>query len=485
MVETLKYLTEECPICFLSYPALNRSKCCGKGICTECFLQLKVSKGSSNRKLEQCSCPFCKTEKYDVMYSGQKSGAEKEAEMQEERKVKEARQRWLEEERKRDVEIARRRSSASMDTLQTSTGSTPTQSSTFDQSQENMTRHSEDDSQVSSSFPSSAERQRRTSERGVLNHQNTTESVHSSERDLPTNNNNSYNNQSHHGSRSLQEQHQDGTNSAVGGVGVGNNRQALGILAEYIPSQLFAMNSEMDLDIDDLMLNQAIFESLVNQDSSPGQDQQQTTNDAERLRQQVEQIHESTSSANDGDHLDIQDLEGNPTLLSEQEAAIRIQRSFRRRASEREATSRQQQHIEQQRNEAATKIQTQFRKVRSLRQLEMQEGSDALARKYGLVLRSPNLKPLRALAAERMQNTLSQDGLVLQTQSHSEQDSVADISMPVQTEQEVKDEEEEDVPAEPDTTDEQVMMRLLSAMSLSADPNQEGAEGESPSLSSD
>ena len=39
------FADEECPICFLNYPALNRSKCCGKGICTECFLQLKVSKG--------------------------------------------------------------------------------------------------------------------------------------------------------------------------------------------------------------------------------------------------------------------------------------------------------------------------------------------------------------------------------------------------------------------------------------------------------
>ncbi|CAM0909085.1 unnamed protein product [Alopecurus aequalis] len=25
---------EECPICFYFYPSLNRSKCCGKGICT-------------------------------------------------------------------------------------------------------------------------------------------------------------------------------------------------------------------------------------------------------------------------------------------------------------------------------------------------------------------------------------------------------------------------------------------------------------------
>ncbi|KAE8774225.1 protein SIP5-like [Hordeum vulgare] len=36
----------ECPICFHFYPSLNRSNCCGKGICTECFLQLMPSKAS-------------------------------------------------------------------------------------------------------------------------------------------------------------------------------------------------------------------------------------------------------------------------------------------------------------------------------------------------------------------------------------------------------------------------------------------------------
>jgi hypothetical protein len=30
---------EACPICTLTYPALNRSRCCGKLICTECYLQ--------------------------------------------------------------------------------------------------------------------------------------------------------------------------------------------------------------------------------------------------------------------------------------------------------------------------------------------------------------------------------------------------------------------------------------------------------------
>lgn len=31
---------EACPICFLHYPLLNTSRCCGKRVCTECFLQV-------------------------------------------------------------------------------------------------------------------------------------------------------------------------------------------------------------------------------------------------------------------------------------------------------------------------------------------------------------------------------------------------------------------------------------------------------------
>jgi hypothetical protein len=45
---------EECPICFLHYPSLNRSKCCTKGICTECFLQMK-----SPNVTRPTQYPFC------------------------------------------------------------------------------------------------------------------------------------------------------------------------------------------------------------------------------------------------------------------------------------------------------------------------------------------------------------------------------------------------------------------------------------------
>ncbi|KAI8097021.1 uncharacterized protein BX664DRAFT_325419 [Halteromyces radiatus] len=49
--------TVECPICFLFYPPfINRTRCCGKVICTECFLQLKRSVDSPSLPIP---CPFC------------------------------------------------------------------------------------------------------------------------------------------------------------------------------------------------------------------------------------------------------------------------------------------------------------------------------------------------------------------------------------------------------------------------------------------
>ncbi|KAI3695308.1 hypothetical protein L1987_78303 [Smallanthus sonchifolius] len=76
---------EECPICFLYYPSLNRSRCCTKGICTECFLQMKTP--NSTRPTQ---CPFCKTLNYAVEYRGVKSKEEKGQEQIEEQRVIEA-----------------------------------------------------------------------------------------------------------------------------------------------------------------------------------------------------------------------------------------------------------------------------------------------------------------------------------------------------------------------------------------------------------
>ena len=60
---------EECPICFLWYRVgLNRSACCRKGICTECFLQMNVSEVSGG--LLGQLCPFCNHSPFSVSYEG-------------------------------------------------------------------------------------------------------------------------------------------------------------------------------------------------------------------------------------------------------------------------------------------------------------------------------------------------------------------------------------------------------------------------------
>lgn len=51
---------EECPICFLSYGAVNITNCCGAIICTECFLQVRPQKEKDS------TCPFCSSENFSV-----------------------------------------------------------------------------------------------------------------------------------------------------------------------------------------------------------------------------------------------------------------------------------------------------------------------------------------------------------------------------------------------------------------------------------
>ncbi|PSR84632.1 hypothetical protein CEY00_Acc21756 [Actinidia chinensis var. chinensis] len=79
------YDLEEFPICFLYYPSLNRSRCCMKGICTECFLQMKNPSSTCPTQ-----CPFCKTSNYAVEYRGVKTKEEKGMEQLEEQRVIEA-----------------------------------------------------------------------------------------------------------------------------------------------------------------------------------------------------------------------------------------------------------------------------------------------------------------------------------------------------------------------------------------------------------
>ncbi|CAO3694024.1 unnamed protein product [Rhizopus microsporus] len=56
----------ECPICFLFYPSnINKTRCCHKSICTECFLQFKRS---SSSPLIPAVCPFCVQPNLGVVY---------------------------------------------------------------------------------------------------------------------------------------------------------------------------------------------------------------------------------------------------------------------------------------------------------------------------------------------------------------------------------------------------------------------------------
>ncbi|XP_050216811.1 E3 ubiquitin-protein ligase DA2L-like [Mercurialis annua] len=95
---------EECPICFLYYPSLNRSRCCMKGICTECFLQMKNP--NSTRPTQ---CPFCKTANYAVEYRGVKTKEEKGIEQIEEQRVIEAKIRMRQQELQDEEEKVHKR----------------------------------------------------------------------------------------------------------------------------------------------------------------------------------------------------------------------------------------------------------------------------------------------------------------------------------------------------------------------------------------
>ncbi|KAJ2957020.1 hypothetical protein NQZ79_g7203 [Umbelopsis isabellina] len=56
----------ECPICFLYYPSnINQSRCCDQPICTECFIQIKRP---AETPTTPASCPFCVEENFGVIY---------------------------------------------------------------------------------------------------------------------------------------------------------------------------------------------------------------------------------------------------------------------------------------------------------------------------------------------------------------------------------------------------------------------------------
>lgn len=99
---------EECPICFLYYPSLNRSRCCMKSICTECFLQMK-----NPNSARPTQCPFCKTPNYAVEYRGVKTKEEKGMEQVEEQRVIEAKIRMRQKEMEEDEEKMQKRMESS------------------------------------------------------------------------------------------------------------------------------------------------------------------------------------------------------------------------------------------------------------------------------------------------------------------------------------------------------------------------------------
>jgi len=109
---------EECPICFLFYPGgLNRSTCCKKGICTECFLQIKKPNG-------QAICPFCQRGSYTVIFTGPLAKEEKEKEAWEQQQVIEAKIRMRNDEIEQDkVRERKKRERASLSLSDSEPGS--------------------------------------------------------------------------------------------------------------------------------------------------------------------------------------------------------------------------------------------------------------------------------------------------------------------------------------------------------------------------
>eukprot|EP00639_Heterosigma_akashiwo_P002392 CAMPEP_0194565798 /NCGR_PEP_ID=MMETSP0292-20121207/4935_1 /TAXON_ID=39354 /ORGANISM="Heterosigma akashiwo, Strain CCMP2393" /LENGTH=149 /DNA_ID=CAMNT_0039415251 /DNA_START=290 /DNA_END=736 /DNA_ORIENTATION=- len=96
-VETPTDTTEECPICFMHYEAVNRSSCCKKAMCTECYLQIKPPRQAPD-------CPFCNGAKFSVAYTGGLTEAEREVLRQEEQRIIEAQIRARQDQEKEDAE---------------------------------------------------------------------------------------------------------------------------------------------------------------------------------------------------------------------------------------------------------------------------------------------------------------------------------------------------------------------------------------------
>jgi len=78
---------QECPICFLNYREINKTKCCGANICTECYLQVRPQKD------KQACCPFCNAAKVGVTVAKKLSSEQVEQQRREEQRAVEARRK--------------------------------------------------------------------------------------------------------------------------------------------------------------------------------------------------------------------------------------------------------------------------------------------------------------------------------------------------------------------------------------------------------
>ncbi|MDP2436337.1 MAG: hypothetical protein Q8P67_11375, partial [archaeon] len=71
---------EECPICSLWYPVLNRVQCCKNSICTECYVQIAKTPPSIPPSVSAFKCPFCSIVGFSAVFKGPKPPFEREQE---------------------------------------------------------------------------------------------------------------------------------------------------------------------------------------------------------------------------------------------------------------------------------------------------------------------------------------------------------------------------------------------------------------------